>query len=82
MERWQHNLEHGCVVLLYNPCLDQHEVDTIIYTLPPHTTTSGDHSEESAVWLYEEAHHHPQSSALPLKAGHPPGLGLLSGVSV
>ena len=42
MERWQHNLEHGCIVLLYHPCLDQHEVGTIIHyslTPPPQVTT-------------------------------------------
>eukprot|EP00092_Neocalanus_flemingeri_P071670 GFUD01088124.1.p1 GENE.GFUD01088124.1~~GFUD01088124.1.p1 ORF type:complete len:445 (+),score=112.56 GFUD01088124.1:203-1537(+) len=29
IERWQHNLEHGCVVLLYHPCLDHHEVTMV-----------------------------------------------------
>jgi len=26
IERWQHNLEHGCVVLLYHPCMDNKQV--------------------------------------------------------
>ena len=26
IERYQHNLEHGCVVMLYHPCLAQDQV--------------------------------------------------------
>ena len=27
-ERYQHNLEHGCVIMLYHPCLDKQQVTT------------------------------------------------------
>ena len=30
IERWQHNLEHGCVVMLYHPCMDK---DQVRYTI-------------------------------------------------
>ena len=30
VERWQHNLEHGCIVLLYHPCLGQTQVARLI----------------------------------------------------
>ena len=30
MERWQHNLEHGCIVVLYHPCLATHHVLSVI----------------------------------------------------
>ena len=26
IERWQHNLEHGCVVMLYHPCMHKDQV--------------------------------------------------------
>ena len=26
IERWQHNLEHGSIVMLYHPCLDKKQV--------------------------------------------------------
>jgi len=26
MERWEHNLEHGCVVMLYHPCMHKDQV--------------------------------------------------------
>ena len=29
MERYQHNLEHGCIVLLYHPCLEVSQVRTL-----------------------------------------------------
>jgi len=28
-ERYQHNIEHGCVVMLYHPCLDKKQVKTV-----------------------------------------------------
>ena len=28
-ERWQHNLEHGSVVLLYHPCLDNTQLTQV-----------------------------------------------------
>ena len=31
MQRWQHNLEHGTVVVLYHPCLAKHHVHTVIH---------------------------------------------------
>ena len=30
MERWQHNLEHGSIVVLYHPCLASHHVISVI----------------------------------------------------
>ena len=33
MERWQHNLEHGCIVLLYHPCLSSKQQGEVISLL-------------------------------------------------
>ena len=30
MERWQHNLEHGSIVVLYHPCLASHHLTSVI----------------------------------------------------
>ena len=30
VERWQHNLEHGCIVLLYHPCLAASHVNRLV----------------------------------------------------
>jgi len=28
-ERYQHNIEHGCIIMLYHPCMDQNQVSII-----------------------------------------------------
>ena len=59
MERWQHNLEHGCIVLLYHPCLsskDQAEVISLVsnclkkYVSSPSLLISPSHPVTLVAW--------------------------------